>query len=547
MLHYPSLDVSLLYPLTFLTQQTRATTFATKCLSFTPSFPETNTVTITNHEFISANTNLTLPHNDKSCNRASQIVSVDICRLALSVQTGQKGNVVAEIWFPDLPEDGGTMRILAGGNGGIDGCIQYETLAYGTSENFISVAANNGHNGTSGISFLNNPDAIIDYAHRSLHTSVNLTKHLTSQFYPPSLSTTASTKSYFLGCSLGGRQGIDAADRYPSDFDGIVAGSPATDFNNLYAWRASFYTTTGNASSADFIDAEKWKVIHAEVLRQCDGIDGVEDGILEDPSLCSFEPEKLLCSEGERRTNTATCLTRNQIAIVRKIYSPFYSSTGNLIYPAMQPGNELRANTGLYSGNPWQPSVDWYRYGLLNDSTWDPATFDLSAAVLANKINPSGIRTFPTSLARFKEKGGKLIMYHGGQDHQITSFQGVRFYEHLAQGMNADSGALDEFYRFFRISGMFHCNSGPGAWAFGQGGGAPSAGVEFEREGNVLRAIVDWVENGVAPDTITGTKFVDDVVAKGVQFKRRHCRYPMRNVYVGGNATEVESWECRVV
>lgn len=369
-----------------------------------------------------------------------------------------------------------------------------------------------------------------------LHVSIEAAKTLSKQFYSKTHS-----KAYMLGCSLGGRQGIGAADHYPSDFDGIVAGSPATDFNNLYTWRASFYTTTGDKTSPDFITADKWTLIHDEVLRQCDTLDGVEDGILEDASLCHFQPEALLCKTAQ---NTSTCLTAPQFAIVNKIYSPFNASNGDLIYPAMQPGSELRAITGLYAGTPYQPSVDWYRYVLLNDSAWDPATFDLKKAELADTVNPSGIRTFPTSLASFAEAGGKLITYHGSQDQQISSFQGTRFYEHLARGMNATSEELDAFYRFFRISGMFHCNSGPGAWAFGQSGGAPAAGVEFEREGNVLKAMVEWVENGVAPETITGTKFVDDVVGKGIQIQRKHCKFPKRNVYLGGDAGEPGSWEC---
>lgn len=167
--------------------------------------------------------------------------------------------------------------------------------------------------------------------------------------------------------------------------------------------------------------------------------------------------------------------------------------------------------------------------------------------MLADEINPSNIRTFPTTLSPFAEKGGKLINYHGGQDQQITSFETVRFYNHLARGMSASSADLDKFYRFFRISGMGHCNSGPGAWVFGQAGGAPSTGIDFEPEGNVLAAMVAWVEKGHAPDTMMGTKFVNDDPKQGIAFQRRHCRYPRRNTYVGGNYTDPSSWECRYI
>ncbi|KAF2639500.1 putative feruloyl esterase B precursor [Massarina eburnea CBS 473.64] len=510
--------------------------FQSRCLAFSPESTIFNS-TLTAREYVTKGTNLTFPDNDKSCNQPFQVAAANLCRIALHVPTSNRSSITMELWLPEQWESG---RVLAAGNGGIDGCIAYDDLAYGTEHGFATVAANNGHNGTSGKAFLNNPDVIIDYAYRSLHTSILQAKKLASLFYGQKYQ-----KSYYIGCSLGGRQGIGAADRYPDDFDGIVAGSPASDFNHLYAWRASFYPITGKNTSADFINAAKWVVIHDEVLRQCDTLDGVKDGIIEDPSLCHFRPEALLCQSGQ---NTSQCLSSAQVEILNRIYnSPLYGTDGKLIYPAMQPGNELKASTGLYNGLAWPLSQDWYRYVLLNDSTWDASTFNISTAMLADQINPSNIRTFPTTLAPFASVGGKLITFHGGQDQQITSFQGARFYNNLARGMSVSSASLDEFYRFFRISGMFHCGSGPGAWVFGQAGAASAAGIPFEAENNVLAAIVDWVEKGKAPEGILGTKFVDDTVAKGVSFQRRHCRYPFRNTYVSGDAKEPGNWQCRGV
>ncbi len=162
-------------------------------------------------------------------------------------------------------------------------------------------------------------------------------------------------KSYFLGCSLGGRQGIDSADKFPDDFDGIVAGSPALDFNNLISWRARFFTITGSNSvnSSNFITPSIWiSLIHEEVLRQCDGLDGVIDGIVEDPTRCNFCPETLLCTNGTSKN----CLTSIQVDMVREIFSPFYDTHGNLIYPAMQPGSEVLAVQKLYAGKPFSYS-----------------------------------------------------------------------------------------------------------------------------------------------------------------------------------------------
>lgn len=140
---------------------------------------------------------------------------------------------------------------------------------------------------------------------------------------------------------------------FPQDFDGIIAGSPALDFNNLQSWRASFFPITGPANSSDFITKKTWStLIHNEILKQCDGLDGANDGVIEDPNLCDFRPEELLC----KSSNSTDCLTSNQVRIVRKIFSPLYGGDGNLIYPAMQPGSEIMATEKLYAGAPFSYS-----------------------------------------------------------------------------------------------------------------------------------------------------------------------------------------------
>ena len=258
---------------------------------------------------------------------------------------------------------------------------------------------------------------------------------------------------------------------FPEDFDGIVAGSPAVDFNNLYSWRANFLSITGSSSSPDFITPTTWaNLIHNEVLAQCDAIDKVTDRIIEDPTLCKFRPGTLLCDTNATAANTsptmanATCLTSPQVSIVRQVFSPLLSSNGSLVYPGMQPGSEILASQGLYAGIPFFYSQEWFRYVVFADPTWDPATFNATRdTVLADRLNPANVRTWPSSLAKFRDRGGKLITFHGQQDQQITSFDTIRFYERLMEGMAMSATELDEWFRFFRISGMNHCSSGPGA------------------------------------------------------------------------------------
>jgi feruloyl esterase len=367
-----------------------------------------------------------------------------------------------------------------------------------------------------------------------LHTSAEAGKLLSHKLYKKS-----TKKSYYIGCSLGGRQGIESANKFPKDFDAIIAGSPGVDFNNLISWRARFYTITGPATDFNFIPVTAWKTwIHDEVLRQCDKIDKVEDGIIEDPTLCKFDPSTMLCGHNI----TANCLNENQVEQIKTIFADYRYPDGQLIFPGMQPGSEVNAVDRLYAGAPFAYSEDWFKYVVYNDPSWNASTYDFNDARAAEKLNPGDIRTYPSSLPGFERRGGKLLMYHGQQDHQITALNTNRFYENLRGGRSYTD--MDEWARFFRISGMFHCSSGPGAWVFGQGGNVAQTGVAYDEQHNILKAMVNWVEGGVAPNSIVGTKFVNDTVALGVDFTRRHCKFPARNTYVGGDHKRPESWKC---
>lgn len=177
--------------------------------------------------------------------------------------------------------------------------------------------------------------------------------------------------------------------------------------------------------------------------------------------------------------------------------------------------------------------------------SWNASLFTTHDAAAAESLNPSNIRTWPSNLNRFRKAGGKIVTYHGGQDNQITSFNTERFYNHLSdphpinknqvkrstqhRAPATSAPALDSYLRFFRIPGMYHCNSGPGAWVFGHLGADSSAGIPFQSPFNVLAALVGWVENGTAVQEIIGTKFMNDSVTAGVESQHRHCRYVLRD------------------
>lgn len=181
-----------------------------------------------------------------------------------------------------------------------------------------------------------------------MRTGVVLGKQIIDFFYGKE-----ATYSYYLGCSTGGRQGFKEVQDFPDDFDGVVAGAPALDFNHLTAWSEHFYNILGPSTAATYVSPALWIVIHNEILAQCDGIDGAVDGIIEDPELCYWRPEALICPTGI----STSCLTAVQAAAVRQVFEPYYGLNGSLVYPRMQPGGELLSTRFYYNGQPFAYST----------------------------------------------------------------------------------------------------------------------------------------------------------------------------------------------
>ncbi|KAM6533554.1 tannase-like protein [Fusarium falciforme] len=344
------------------------------------------------------------------------------------------------------------------------------------------------------------------------------------------------TKSYYLGCSMGGRQGFKEAQDFPADFDGIIAGAPAHALGNLTSWTGHFYPLTGNVTSPRFVPKAMWPIIKRDIYAQCDGLDGAVDGVIETAEYCRYDPSGIVCKDGQ----TKDCLTEEQAETVRKIYSPLFDSHGNFVYPAMNPGSEDSTASIWFTGAPVSLSYELIRYIYLKNPEWDPATLNPSDYPYFWAENPFGFNSWKGDLSPFRNRGGKVITYHGQMDSIITSGISETYYEHVSRSMQSSPKELDEFYRFFRIGGMNHCVLGPGAWNFGQSG--PTTYIDADH--NVLAAIVRWAEQGIAPEALTGTKYINDTVSLGKEFKRKHCRYPLHNVYLGGGPRDSEAWSC---
>ncbi|KAF1973663.1 tannase and feruloyl esterase [Bimuria novae-zelandiae CBS 107.79] len=504
--------------------------FQAKCASIASEL-EVEHATVYFSQFVAAGQNISISDRNATCGAPYQVVPAHICRIALYVATSNSSGINMEAWLPA----NFSGRFLSTGNGGLAGCIGYDDMSYTTSLGFASVGANNGHNGTSGGAFFNQPEVVADFAYRSVHTSVIVGKEITKQFYG-----SPHRKSYYLGCSTGGRQGFKSAQDFPEDFDGIVAGAPAISFNNLISWSGHFVNITGTPDSETFVPAKLWFIVHQDVMKQCDMLDGYADGILEAASICNYNSTGLICDSNS--TNSSSCLTAIQADTVQKVFEPLTLSDGTLVYPRMQPGSEIVAANALYNGVPYAYNVDWFRYVIYNDPNWNPLTLNDTDYIIAALKNPSNIQTWKGDLSAVQKRGAKILHYHGQMDAIISSENSPRYYEHVSQTMGLSPAKLDDFYRFFRISGMAHCVGGDGASAIGQ---RLNAWESTDPSENALMAVVDWVENGNAPETIIGTKWVNGTKSAGVEYKRAHCRYPKRNVYKGeGDPKAIDSWEC---
>ncbi|KAJ7285169.1 tannase and feruloyl esterase [Mycena rebaudengoi] len=482
-----------------------------KCLSLKSSLDLENT-TIVDVSYLSAGGKLVPGTHGQCPDTAFDSVSVPLCRVQFFTNTSESSVVYGEAWLPDEWHG----RFLGAGNGGLGGCIFYDTLDYGSSLHFASVGSNNGHDGDTGLPFLGQPEVINDFAHRAIHVEALIGKQIVEAYYGR-----PHDKSYFLGCSTGGRQGTQEALKYPEDFDGIVAGAPGTNFNHLMHSMAMVARRVGapsGAASPTYLSPALWKVVAEEVLNQCDALDGVRDGIIDEPDACDFRPEVLICRGDD---DAETCLTPPQVDALRLIYSPLYAD-GELHSPRFDPGAEASSfNSFVFGGVfPFYPE-HWLKYTVLNVTDFDMSKYGPEQGILFDQVNPGGIATFDGDLSAFRDRGGKFLTYHGRRDTLIPSGNSKRVYNLISRTLRMPS--LDAFYRLFLVPGMDHCAGGPGAWRFGQFGNRTNAVSSSSH--NILLALVDWVEGGVAPDTIVGT--AEDGST------REHCRYPLRSVWNG--------------
>lgn len=353
---------------------------------------------------------------------------------------------------------------------------------------YACVVSDMGHRSTLGDAkwAYNNLQLEIDFAYRATHVATVAGKAITASFYG-----NAPQRSYYMGCSTGGRQGMVEAQRFPWDFDGIIAGAPV--INETGAGMRLVWTTAGNLDEnrQQILTVDKMPMLYNAVVSKCDAYDGTKDGLIDDPRNCDFDPGELQCTPGRRND----CLTEAQVEVVRKIYDGPQTSSGEPLYTGgAMPGSELEW-AGNYISETGEPGRyyfmigDMFRYmGFLPDPgpAWQPEDFDFDQDYKRLGMMEGLYSGSNPDLRKFRDAGGKLLVYHGWADYSVIPLNTVDYYE-LATKTMGGVNAIKEFFRLFMIPGMSHCSGGAGAYAI-----------------DYLSHMVEWVESGNAPDMMMG-------------------------------------------
>jgi feruloyl esterase len=440
------------------------------------------------------------------------------CRVAGTI----KPEVKFELWMPAQ----WNKKLLTVGNGGLAGSISYAAMVAPLAKGYATSSTDTGHAADSdGHWASGRMDRVIDFAHRSVHVTTQADKALIAAFYGSN-----PAHSYFSGCSQGGQEAMTEAQRYPKDYDGIIAGDPANYWVRHYIG-AHLWVTLAMQGDA-YIPANKIPALADAVNNACDALDGVKDGILNDPRKCHFDPATLLC----KGADSPSCLTAPQVAAVKKIYSGGRTADGEQLFPGIVPGGEAgpggwgRWISGSGPGESGHANLGlpFLRYVLFEDAKWDYHSFrwdrvqgidsdvdfaDAKLGPIFNNMNPD--------LRAFQDNGGKMIHYHGWSDPDISPLNSINYYESVAKFMGAKTG---DFYRLFMVPGMQHCTGGPGPSSF-----------------DMLDALDQWVDHAKAPEQIIASHVTQGKVDR----TRPLCPYPQVAKWKGtGSTDQAENFTC---
>jgi feruloyl esterase len=439
----------------------------------------------------------------------------EFCRASGSIKPSADSDIRFEVWLPAQNWNG---KFLQTGNGGAAGSIVYTSLAEPLARGYAVANTDTGHQGGGGdfAWAADHPEKLTDYQYRAVHELTVVGKAMTKARYGQD-----PAKSYWVGCSTGGRQGLKEAQKYPQDYDAIVAGAPASNWSALMSFSI---VAQKNMTGPGSLGADKVGLLKEGAIAACDATDGVMDRVIGKPSACTFDPAALQCTAGK----TTMCLSPTEVAAARRIYAGVVNKAGDVLFPGTGPGSEPL--WAAYASPGFSIGTSYYRNVVARDQSWDPATFDVDTDLARAEAQDAGAgKAMDPDLSAFVARGGKLLTYHGTTDGLIPYGNSVNYYESVVAKLGANT--VKDHVALYLVPSMDHCAGGEGAFA-----------------ADWLGALESWDATGKAPASIAGAHPVPPPGAPGAggkPFTRPICPYPQLPKYKGsGDEADAASWQC---
>jgi len=454
------------------------------------------------------------------------------CRVAAQIRPTPDSKIRFEVW---LPVNGWNGHMVGTGNGGFAGTFYYQQMGPYLKRGFAAAGSDAGHQaeGTDSTWAVGHPEKVKDFGWRAIHLTALRGKQIVDAYYGK-----PADKSYFESCSDGGREGLMEAQRFPEDYDGIMAGAPAAAWSTSIP--AGVRVVQRLSDPADYIPDRKLPAIKRAVLSACDELDGVKDGVIGDPSQCHFDPQVLLCKQDDE----LDCLTQPQIDTLKLLYAGVKDKQGTVLSSGFSMGDETGWKDWMIGTDPLQSYGTRYVYNYVRYMVADPKINVLTAD--PDKLlrqsrgkNAADLDATNPDLSRFAARGGKLILFHGWDDPVIPPGNTIKYFESVQKQMGADK--TGSFVRLYIVPGMEHCGLGPGANSLGQYGGDTAAGPKH----GLFDSLENWVETGSLLDAIATHYEAGPNGTTKPAFTRPLCAYPKIAKYSGsGDTNDAANFAC---
>ncbi len=444
----------------------------------------------------------------------SRAVSLpETCRVAATLRPSSDSEIKMELWMPVSNWNG---KYQAVGNGAFNGNINSGAMTTALARGYAASSTDTGHTGGSASFGLGHPEKVIDFGWRAVHETAGASKKIIASFYGSD-----PKFSYWNGCSAGGRQAMQAAQRFPADFNGIIAGAPGLDWTGRAAQAVRIAKRLEQNEAARLGQTQR-QVLHSAVVAACDLIDGVKDGVIENPKRCKFDPGVLEC----KGSDEASCLTTPQVETARLIYSAAVNPKTKRAINGLEPGSELGWTDLGWTASARATGLDQFRFLVFGDPEWTIQKFNWESDIaLAEEKDNNTLNALDPNLKPFISRGGKLIQYHGWSDPQIAPANTTQYYDRVVEVLGGRDKVHDS-YRLFMAPGMGHCGGGEGPNTF-----------------DMVTALERWVEAGMAPEQIMATITRPTAV---LDRSRPLCPYPTVAVYKGtGSTDDAANFACR--